>query len=171
MTGRNLARVVLLVIAQGLAGCGGSVSSITPLAPTPVPVQAVPPASPTGWSYGNGYVRTGVTLFGEVFEATPTGRAPIAGAEIYCDACGEFGHTFLKTDANGYYQFSGDFSAGGGVWLNGATTPLNVGKEGYRDPDALPTPTSHLPGGQGWREVRINGDTRFDIELVRFASR
>ena len=172
MTDRVLAGVVLLVFAQGLAGCGGSVSSMTPLAPTPVPTQAVPPApSPSGWVYGPGYVRTGVTLFGEVFEATPMGRAPIAGAEIYCDACGEFGHTFLKTDANGFYQFSGDFSSGGGVWLNGAATPLNVGKEGYRDPDGLPALVSRFLSGQGWREVRINGDTRFDIELVRFAPR
>lgn len=169
MTDRALAGIVLLVFAQGFYGCGGSVSSIAPLAPTPVPLQAAPPAAPSGWVYGGGYVLTGVTLFGEVFEATPTGRAPIAGAEIYCDACGEFGHTFVKTDANGFYQFSGDLGSGGGVWLSGATTPLNVGKEGYRDPDGLPTPTARLPSGQGWREVRINGDTRFDIELVRFA--
>lgn len=139
---------------------------MTPLSPSAVPQQAAP-APTNGFVYGGGYILKGVTLFGEVFESTPTGRVPIAGVTVYCDACGAFGHTAVQTDSHGVYRFSGDLSAGGGVWVSGATTPLNVGKEGYRDPDGLPSLTWRV-SGQGWREVRIDGDTQLDIELVRF---
>ena len=49
----------------------------------------------------------------------------------------------------------------------GFTNPLIVRKEGYDDPTGLPPRT--WPGSPllGWRDVTINGDTRFDIELVR----
>ena len=168
MTTRTRVGVVLLALAQGLSGCGGSGSSPTPLAPSPVSQQGVPPqATPLpGFFYGGGYTLKGVTLFGVVSEATPTGQAPIADVSVYCDACGAFGHTWTKTDANGYYSFSGDLDSGGGVWLSGTPTPLKVEKEGYQDPPGLPS-SARLPSGPGWREVLINGDTRLDIQLVR----
>jgi hypothetical protein len=57
---------------------------------------------------------------------------------------------------------SGRLSApnGGGVWLSGQPTPLLVAKDGYGDPAACPP-------GFSCRAILINGDTRFDIELVR----
>ena len=47
---------------------------------------------------------------------------------------------------------------------NGPNTVVLVAKEGYEDPPGLTYPPYHSPGA---REVTINGDTRFDIELVR----
>ena len=44
-------------------------------------------------------------LWGVVNELTPSGPVPVAGVEVYCDACGEDGHTFKYTDANGLYGF------------------------------------------------------------------
>jgi len=94
------------------------------------------------------------TLSGVVFEVTPAGQAPIEGVQVYCDSCGEFGHTFAHTDANGFYIFPAVFNG---------SNPLIVGKDGYRDPPGLPPG----PLSQGWRQVTVKGDTRFDIELVR----
>ena len=69
----------------------------------------------------------GVALFGVVTKMTPAGPSPIAGMMVYCDQCGEFGHTTQFTDANGKYSFGGDVAAGGGVWLRGdAAVSLNV---------------------------------------------
>jgi hypothetical protein len=109
-----------------------------------------------------------VTLFGVVWGESPTGSAPLAGAVVYCDACGEEGHTWARTDGNGYYSFSGDLSQGGGIWVNpGVPIPLLVGKEGYGDPAGLPPRSPRSPTGPGWREVTVDGDTRFDMTLVQ----
>jgi len=72
---------------------------------------------------------------------------------VYCDSCGDpLGHTFADTDAYGFYSFS---------WTANGQTPLIVQKEGYRL-------TGDLPAGpvNGWIVAVVNGDTRFDIELV-----
>jgi Carboxypeptidase regulatory-like domain len=45
-------------------------------------------------------LRIAHTLSGVVYEVTPAGQAPIADVSVYCDSCGEFGHTFARTDAN-----------------------------------------------------------------------
>lgn len=159
MTDRTLTAVVLL-LAHGLAGCAGSAASPTP--PGPVPQASAPPS---GLSYVDGYTLVGVSLFGMVSETTAAGLTPLAAVTVYCDSCGAFGHTWTKTDTNGYYSFSGDLASGGGLWLSGAPTPLWVEKDGYQDPPELArSPT--LPSGPGWREVRITTDTRFDIQLV-----
>lgn len=93
-------------------------------------------------------------LSGVVYEDTPaTGRAPVEGVEIYCDACGsEFGHTWVYTDSKGFYSLS---------WAYNGTYPLLVRKEGYAvlDPSGV-----HSPNG---RNATVKGDTRFDIQLVR----
>ena len=94
------------------------------------------------------------TLFGIVSEITPTGLAPVEGVEVYCDSCGEFGHTFTYTDAKGAYSFSGVY---------GGLTPLLIRKTGFQVVD----PARTLPDGTGTRNATVNGDTRFDIELVR----
>ena len=84
------------------------------------------------------------TLSGVVSETTPTGHTPVEDVDVYCDACGEFGHTRVYTDTNGFYTFSGVYAG---------ITQLLVRKDGYN----VVGPT--VP--------TVNGDTRFDIELVR----
>ena len=61
----------------------------------------------------------------------------------------------------------------GGITLTGVTlfgvvseTTPN-GQAPLADQAELPTRSACLPSGAGWREVTINGDTRFDMELVR----
>jgi len=66
---------------------------------------------------------------------------PIDGIELYCDACGEFGHSFTRTDRNGFYRFTHVFNGPTIVFLSRAGY-LNVRKD-----------------------VIVNGDTRFDITL------
>jgi hypothetical protein len=90
------------------------------------------------------------TLSGVVFENTPTGKAPIAGVEVYCDGCGApYGHTYSHTGADGVYSFSYTYSG---------TNPLLIRKTGYVD-FAGQSPGSSRP--------IVDGDTRFDIELIR----
>jgi hypothetical protein len=155
----------VLVLALGLGGCGGLDSSAMPLTPSPPPPQAVVPAPPAS-GFPPGHL-TGVSLSGVVYELTPTGRRPIPQAYVYCEACSEETHMFVLADENGFYHFSGDLASGGGVWVTpGIPTDIAVGgsyNKDYEDPPGLP-PSRR---GPGWREVLIDGDTSFDIELVR----
>jgi hypothetical protein len=93
------------------------------------------------------------SLSGVVFEMTSAGVAPVEGVEVYCDSCGEYGHTFAYTDANGFYNQA---EAHAGI------TALLIYKNGY---DVVGATTT--PGGFGMREAMVNGDTRFDIQVVR----
>jgi len=150
------------VLALVLGGCGSD-SPATPLTPSPIPQAVVPAPTP-----GPTTLR-GVSLSGVVYELTPTGRTPIAGAIVYCEPCGKETHTFATADDNGFYHFSGDLARGGGVWVSpGVPTPIAVGyyNRDYEDPPGLPA----MRQGPGWREVLIDGDTSFDIELVRRAA-
>jgi hypothetical protein len=158
-----------LLLVFGFSGCGGSDSPITPLSPSPLPPQAVVPAPAPGSLFPPGHSLRGVSLSGIVYELTATRRTPIAGAVVYCEPCGLETHTFATADADGYYHFSGDLSSGGGVWVApGVPTPIAVGyyNKDYEDPPGLPA----MRQGPGWREVLVDGDTRFDIELVRRAT-
>jgi hypothetical protein len=166
MRKRTLVGIALLVLAQGLSGCGGTDDAFTPVAPSPVPSQAARPTVRPG-SWTDRYTLTAVSLSGVVYELTPTGRVPIAGARVYCELCGTETHTFASADANGFYIFPGDLASGGGVWLSTALTPIFVENSGYRDPIGLPPFSGVCPPGFSCREVLIDGDTRFDIELVR----
>jgi hypothetical protein len=150
--------VVCLLLAAGLAGCGPGYSaptspsgSSTAPRPTTGPV-ALPPVS-------TGPVLTPASLSGVVSEATPDGPSPIAGVEIYCDACGEFGHTYATTDSAGAYHFGSE-----GIWLEtgGTRIAILVHKDGYLDPLGSLGPT-----GRSYRYLSIGGDTRFDFQLVR----
>jgi hypothetical protein len=90
-----------------------------------------------------------------VFEVTTTGKTPIKGVAVYCELCGEATHSWAFTDTSGIYSFTG-------VWTTaGFPTPVWFGKEGYSDPLA--------DKASGQRQVMVNddGDTRFDVELVR----
>ena len=158
----------VVVLALGVTGCGGGDFVATPLAPSTLPPQSVAPV-PSPGSFLTGHTLSGVSLSGVVYELTPTGRSPIAGAIVYCEPCGAETHTFATADDNGFYHFSGDVATGGGVWVApGVPTPLAVGyyNEDYEDPPGIPTTAR----GPGWRHVLMDGDTRFDIELVRRAA-
>lgn len=163
MRNRTRTSIVLLAFA-GLAGCTASSSLTPPTAPSPVSPSPTPPAPQPQPGYSSGYVLIDASLSGVVFEVTPMGQVPIPGASVYCDACGELGHTAKTTDKDGFYSFPGDIARGGGIWLPPSSTAyLIVAKEGFRDPPGLPPG----PVSQGWRNVTVRGDTRFDIQLVR----
>ena len=140
MTVRTLTRIVLLVLVQGLAGCGGSAtapSSTVPATPSPRTTASFPPA---------GYTLSNVTLFGVVFEETLNSRAPIQGVAVYCELCGAGTHTWSFTDSNGFYSFTE-------VWTDPRRFPtsVSISKDGYADPDGLPNPTPPNykgPGGE-----------------------
>ena len=135
-----------LSLAASLAGCGSdnSVPFSTPVSPSPAPPPVATPAPPTPH-----------TLKGLVFESTATGRLPVDGVHVYCDGCGSpVGHTSFFTSGDGLYSFG---------WAYDGTMPLLVHKEGY----AVVGATDVLSNGMSRRSVTINGDTQFDIELVR----
>jgi hypothetical protein len=94
------------------------------------------------------------TLSGVVFEVNASGLAAVENVSVYCDGCGEDGHTWLHTDADGFYHFPEVYAG---------LTPLLVRKDGY----AVLDPTRTFPDGTGQREARVAGDTHFDIQLVR----
>lgn len=168
MRNQTVVGIALLVLAQGVAGCGDTDSSSTPLGPSTVAPQAAPPPPRPPGSWLAGYTLKDVSISGVVYESTPTGRVPIPGARVYCELCGTETHTFTTADASGLYIFRGDLASGGGVWLSvGRPTPIFVENKGYRDPDGLPPFSSVCPSGFSCREVLVDGDTRFDIELVR----
>jgi hypothetical protein len=149
-------RIVLLALLLGLAGCHGGTDNTS----GPSPVQPSVPVTPSGDSA----VLVGATVFGVVYEVAATGRAPVAGVSVYCDSCGATGHTWKTTDANGYYSFSGDLAAGGGVWV-GARGPINllIAKTGYRVVDAATT----FPDGSASVAIVVHGDSRLDIQLAQ----
>ena len=150
---------VVLMCAAMLGGCDRVDLPSAPSAIQP-PAAAVALPSPRA-PWPSGPFTAGVTLSGVVFEVTPAGRVPVEGAWVYCELCGEQTHSWSLTDAHGVYRFSG-------VWaLGGVPTSVWIGKDGFLDPLGLPQPTPPNPSGPGWREVRIEGDTRFDADIVR----
>jgi hypothetical protein len=155
---RSRTWMACLLMVPGLAGCSGSTEAPSAPAPSP-PVASQPPAG-TG-----GSVLADATLSGIVYEVTagsPRQRVGIEGVSVYCEQCGESTHNYAYTDSKGHYVFPK------GVWTVGSF-PIRVwvSKDGYQDPPGLPKPTLPNPSGPGWREVLIDGDTQFDMELVR----
>ncbi len=78
---------------------------------------------------------------------------PIESLQVYCDGCGS-GHNFEFTDTYGNDKFSDTYS---GIY------PLLVKKDGYKVIDPIAT----YPDGSASKNVTVNGDTRFDIQLAR----
>ena len=153
MTNRLRPWIVLSVFVLGLIGCSSD----------PHPLPAAPSLPPVVSSPGVPvYTLSNVTLSGVVFEETASGRVPIEGVDVYCEPCGAETHTWASTDSKGFYLFTG-------VWTDPDHFPTRIfiSKDGYGDPPGLPTPTPPNPSGSGWREVVVNGDTRFDVQLVR----
>jgi hypothetical protein len=149
MANRTAIGLVFFGLAQGLVGCDSSIRS--------APSQLPPVSQPT-----DSYTLANVTLSGVIFEETSKGRTPIEGVAIYCEPCGAESHTWASTDAGGFYSFTG-------VWTNPSHFPTSilVYRDGYGDPEGLPKPTPPNFSGPGYREVVVDGDTRFDMQLVR----
>ena len=158
------------VVAAALvvvAGCSGASLPVSPTAPNVASTAGTPsaplpaPGSPPPWAYGPQYVLAPSSLAGVVFEVTSAGAVPIPEASVYCDACGQLGHTWKATAPDGSYSFSGDIALGGGVWVRSDQAVYLVEKAGYKDPVGA--------GGRtpGWRDLTIRGDTRFDVQLMK----
>jgi hypothetical protein len=109
------------------------------------------------------------TLSGVVSEVTPTGLVPVEGVlleESSCEdvppatpsshkACPVYISQTTKTDKRGLYSFSGLYS--------GQENVVWAGKEGFEDP----FPQRYPENSEGGQAVTIDGNTRFDIQLVR----
>ena len=156
MTSLQLA--VLALIPLVLAGCGAEpVRSSVPTAPSPTPPVPTPPVSiptarqPSPWPPG--VFTPNITLAGVVFEVVHDEEVPIEGAWVYCELCTQETHAGMYTDNKGVYSFKG-------VWVGDDAFWISARKDGYRDPPD----TADWPG---YREVTINGDTRFSIQLAR----
>ena len=160
MAFRTSTRFLPVVMAMGLAACSGA-SSSSPTGPSTIQPQ------PTPRPNDHGEYVVDVILSGVVFEMTPAGRTPIAGVQFWSSE-----QAMDVTDANGVFRVRP-------VWVcpcewaplaEAGMTSIQVSKEGYEDPAGLPALFSPyaVPGvSDGWRDVKINGDTRFDVELVR----
>jgi len=132
------------VMAFTVTACAdGNTSTPTVTAPTPIPAPAV-------WST--------FTLFGVVSEETPSGVAAVEGVMMHvaaCDPNAGGGCAFDKrvtTDAQGRYEVEGVYAGAAGVWLE---------KPGFQLPSGVKV------NGEGVQTVMIEGNTRFDIRLVR----
>jgi|SRR5688572_12652568 hypothetical protein len=153
--------IVILIAAQGLTGCDGA-GTPSPTAPSAQPQQTLQQSH----SGGDTYYMANLALFGMVYEMTPTGRVPLAGVHLWSSE-----QAGAETDSNGMYRVKP-------VWVcpctfapavASSTSTIQWSKAGYANPDWVP-PTVFPwldEAGFGWRDVTINGDTRFDIELVR----
>lgn len=157
MTNRLQLGLVVLV-ANGLAGCGAeAVRSSVPSAPSaPTPPPAELPIAQQMAAAGLVFNPTR-TLSGFVYEVVEGGEAPIEGVRVYCEPCTEETHSDTYTDKSGFYTFTGVWGNAFSIWVT---------KDGYGDPPGS-KPNTGFPRGPGWRDVTINGDTRFNIELAR----
>lgn len=140
-TRKLVAAGIMVLTVTACADGNRSTSSVT--APTPIPAPAV---------------RSTFALFGVVSEETPNGVAPLEGVMIHvaaCDPNAGGGCAFDKrvtTDAQGGYVVEGVFAGAAGVWLE---------KPGFQLPSGVTV------NGEGVQTVMIEGNTRFDIRLVR----
>jgi hypothetical protein len=80
---------------------------------------------------------------------------PLEGVDLYCDSCGSpVGHTRVTSDAQGFYSFA---------WSRNGLHPLLVTKAGFDVAPAIAVKRDALT----FVNVIVNGDTRYDVELVR----
>jgi hypothetical protein len=176
MTNRALLGFLLVVLATGLAGCDGA-SSPSPTAPTTAQPQPPPPPPPPPPPTGgfDSYNVANVTLSGVVYEMTSMGRVPIEGVLVRSDYFHMFPTPDVVTDSRGFFSFRPVWvcPCSLALWVDAGITAIWVDKDGYEvqagqpasvfgrrlDPDVRPD--------LRLRDVTINGDTRFDVELVR----
>jgi carboxypeptidase family protein len=115
-------------------------------------------------------VRTAIyTLSGVVSEVTSTGRVTIEGVRVDvssmpCDergtGCVGFGEGIglfqtATTDKNGFYSIPGLYP--------GKYNVIWASKDGFDDP----FPAQYPENSEGGRAITIDGDSRFDLQLVR----
>jgi len=171
MTNRTHAGLLVLVLAAELAGCEGA-SSRSPTAPSGPQTQQT--LRPTG-SGPDTYQVADVILSGVVYEETPMGRVPIKGVLVRSDWFHMFPTPDAVTDSRGFFSFRPVWVCPCSVapWVDAGITAIWVDKDGYEVRAGEPTstfndrPGTTAPPDSRLRDVRINGDTRFDIELVR----
>ena len=139
MTRMTLLRLIVAT-AFGLTGCSDNSRSPTG------PATTAPPAAPTP--------KAVAVLSGVISEATSAGTAPLEGVTVavYLDTTPSTTANAL-TDSNGHYSIAGIRNGPTYVWLS---------KDGYAEP-SIPTP----PCDGGCHTVMVDGDTRFDAQLVR----
>ena len=134
--------VAAMVMTLAVTACGDGVRIAT--APTPTPAA-----------------RSTFAVFGMVSEVTPNGIVPVEGVGLTvasCDAsapggCGKNGSLLtVTTNAQGGYIAEGVYPGPASVWAE---------KTGFQLPAGV------TADGEGAQTVRVNGDTRFDIQLVR----
>jgi len=177
MTNRTLLGFLLVVLATGLAGCNGA-SPSSPTAPsTAQPPQTPRPAEPPrpGGNGFDSYSVANVILSGVVYEMTPMGRVPIEGVFVRSDWFHMFPTPDVVTDSRGFFSFGPVWvcPCSLALWVDPGITALWVEKDGYEAPAGMPTstfnnrPGTTAPPDRRLRDVTIDGDTRFDIELVR----
>ena len=111
-------------------------------------------------------------LSGVVSEETPTGLVPLEGVLVeeyscedisasppfFSNSCPVLVYQTTITDKKGAYSFSGLYA--------GDRNNIEAGKEGFEDPLAPNGPEGPNAPDRS-RKVRINGATRYDIQLVR----
>jgi hypothetical protein len=164
-------RIALLLLAVSLVGCDRA-SSRSPTAPsTPQPQQAPRPTR----SGSDTYHVADVIVSGVVYEETPTGRVPIEGVHVLSDFFHVLPAANVVTDSQGFFSFRRVWvcPCSWAPWVNAGITSLWVDKDGYQGPAGQPASVFHHPlypdvrPDDRLRDVTINGDTRFDIQLVR----
>ncbi len=160
MTIRTRTGLLLLVLAAGLPGCDGGRPSV-PSGPSTLPPPQTPSPGNSAFSVAD------VTLSGVVSEVTPNGLVPLEGVGV-SNGEGEY----AVTDANGFFSIRPVWvcPCSAQPWIEAGTTLLWLYQDGYDDPAGQP-PSLFARGlvnpGPGWRDVTIDGDTRFDTQLVR----
>jgi hypothetical protein len=141
---RGFGMGVLVIACTACGGAKGSIAS--PASPTPLPAPSQSTAT--------------FMLFGVVTEVTPSGLVPIEGARVdvvSCAASNQSGCSnssrAVTTDAQGLYFIQDVYS--------GAQNTVWVSKAGFEFPSGAKV------DGEGAQTVRVTGDTRLDIQLVR----
>jgi len=100
------------------------------------------------------------TVSGFVTEDTETGRLPIEGAAVDIVQCGPdergtYSGVFGTTDADGFYSLAN---------LCDGQTMVSAYKKGY---EFAPAADPCISDGYECRTLTIDGDTRFDIHLIK----
>ena len=137
--------VAAMVMTLTVAACGDGNGPV-PAATAPTPTTAP---------------RSTFALFGVVSEVTASGVVPMEGVWVQamtCDpnnrsGCGGNGAIVGgTTNAQGAYIFEGVYPGAASVWVE---------KTGFQLPEGVKA------DGEGAQTVMVNGDTRFDVRLVR----
>jgi hypothetical protein len=168
MPDRTYTGILIVVLAAGLAGCGGATAT-SPTAPSPAQPQQTTGSGPDTYHVAD------VILSGVVYEETPMGRVPIEGVNVLPDYFHVFPAANAVTDSQGFFSFRRVWvcPCSWAPWVDAGFTSIRVEKDGFEGPAGQPASVFRHPLYPDVRpdylnrDLRINGDTRFDIELVR----